>query len=731
MNNTIKMAVVLPLITPFATLSAHAADADTHTSHESEEQIVVTGQNNAGSAAQAGAGFKTSDIDLGPLGNRSWVETPYSTTTVTREMIDNQQARSVSELLKYSPSTQMQARGGMDVGRPQSRGMQGSVVANSRLDGLNVVSTTAFPVEMLERLDVLNSLTGALYGPASPAGQFNFVAKRPTEETLNRVTLGYQSRSAVNGHIDLGGHLDDDKRFGYRVNLLDEEGEGNVDDSTLRRKLASVALDWNIQPGTQLQLDASHYEFVQKGYPGSFSYGPGIKLPSAPDPKNKNLALSTAGNDLTTDTLSTRLIHYLNDDWSLTTGVGWQQADRAMRSVSSTILNDKGDIRRSINDASAAGRFRVLSNTTTLNGHVDTGTVGHDLSLSTTGYVWSIYAARGKSTAYQLGTTNMYDPSPLSEPGNGRINTGGARYKSSENTQQSVTLGDTVTLTPQWSAMFYLSQSWLQTQNYNAQGQQTSEINEDGLSPNVALMYKITPTLMAYVSYADSLEQGGTAPTSTGTTTIKNAGQTLDPYRSQQYEAGLKADLGDLNLGAALFRLERPFAYVDANDMVYKEQGNQVNNGLELTATGHVWQGLNIYSGVTFLDPQLKDTVSDSTSNKRVVGVPKVQANLLAEYSFPSQPQWVYSANLHYTGKRAANDTNTSWADSYTTLDLGTRYTTRISTVPTTLHVAVNNVTDEHYWASIFPSGTDGDGGSPSAFLGGGREVRASVTFDF
>ena len=44
------------------------------------------------------------------------------------------------------------------------------MVANSRLDGLNIVSTTAFPVEMLERMDVLNSLTGALYGPASPAG---------------------------------------------------------------------------------------------------------------------------------------------------------------------------------------------------------------------------------------------------------------------------------------------------------------------------------------------------------------------------------------------------------------------------------------------------------------------------------------------------------------------------------------------------------------------------------
>ena len=71
-----------------------------------------------------------------------------------------------------------------------------------------------------------------------------------------------------------------------------------------------------------------------------------------------------------------------------------------------------------------------------------------------------------------------------------------------------------------------------------------------------------------------------------------------------------------MNLGAALFRLERPFAYLDT-DNVYKEQGNQVNNGLELTAAGNVWQGLNIYSGVTFLDPKLKDTANASTGCRR------------------------------------------------------------------------------------------------------------------
>lgn len=394
MKTQITFAALLPALASFIPLHAHASST-------SEDEMIVTGNTAADTTdSAAGAGFKTNDIDVGPLGTKSWIETPYSSTTVTKEMIENQQAQSVSEMLKYSPSTQMQARGGMDVGRPQSRGMQGSVVANSRLDGLNIVSTTAFPVEMLERMDVLNSLTGALYGPASPAGQFNFVAKRPTEETLRKVTLGYQSRSAFTGHADLGGHFDENKRFGYRVNLLDQEGEGNVDDSTLRRKLVSVALDWNIQPGTQLQLDASHYEFIQKGYVGSFNYGPNVKLPSAPNPKDKNLALSTAGNDLTTDTISTRLIHYFNDDWSMNAGVGWQQADRAMRSVSSKILNNQGDISRSMKDSTAAGRFRVLSNTAGLNGHIDTGSIGHDLSLSTTGYVWSLYSA--KRNRFQL-----------------------------------------------------------------------------------------------------------------------------------------------------------------------------------------------------------------------------------------------------------------------------------------------------------------------------------------
>lgn len=693
-----------------------------------EDNMVVTAAAPEDTSdSQAGSGFVADDIELGPLGNKQWIDTPYSSNTISQAMIKNQQAKSVNDLLKYAPSTQMEARGGLDVGRPQSRGMEGSVVANSRLDGLNIVSTTAFPVEMLDRLDVVNSLTGALYGPASPAGQFNFVQKRPTPQAYHSVTASYQGRSAYSGHLDLGDTVGSNKQFGYRLNLLDEDGEGDVVGSTLRRKLASLALDWDIRPGTQLQLNASHYEFIQKGYPGGFSYSDDIQLPKAPDPQNKNLALNTAGEDLTTDTISTKLINYFSPDWYLTTAAGYQQADRATRNVTNKIVDNKGDIDRSISDSSAAGRFRVLSDLMTLNGHFDTGSWGHDVALSTTGYQQISYSATGKSQSYDLGTTNMYDPDAMVEPSDGKIHTDGDRYKSGTSSQQSITAGDTIAFNPQWSAMFYLSQSWMETQSYAKTGEKTDQDDQQGMSPEAALMYKIVPSVMTYISYADSLEMGDTAPTDDG---VKNAGQTLDPYRSQQLEFGIKATEGGMNYGAALFRLKRPFAYVDDDDY-FREEGEQLNKGLELTANGNVWSTLNIYSGVTLLDPQLKDTGDETTTDKRVVGVPKVQGNILMEYSLPSIPSVVYDANVHYTGKRAANDTNTTWAASYTTLDLGLRYNTKIENVGSTWRVDVTNVTDEHYWASIFPGDINGSGGSESAFLGPGREVRASVTFDF
>ncbi len=87
---------------------------------------------------------------------------------------------------------------------------------------------------------------------------------------------------------------------------------------------------------------------------------------------------------------------------------------------------------------------------------------------------------------------------------------------------------------------------------------------------------------------------------------------------------------------------------------------------------------------------------------------------------------------LTLTGKRAANNTNTLWADGYTTLDLGTRLKTKAFGKPLTWRLGINNVTDEHYWASLMPGGTDGDTvAGARAYMGEPSTFKTTLQLDF
>jgi len=679
----------------------------------SDDSLEATGE--------AGAGFRADKVQFGPLGERKVLDTPYSVSVVSSVMIDNSLSSSLVDILKYLPSAQMEARGGLDVGRPQTRGFQSDVVANNHIDGFNVAGTTAYPMELFERVEVIASLTGALYGPASPAGNFNFVSKRPTDVSLRRITLGYGSGDLAKVHADFGGRIGETGAIGYRVNLLHEEGEGYVRHSEQRRDLAGLAVDLQFSPDTVLELNASHYEFEKMGYPGGFAYTADRQLPDAPDPSKAGFGIADAGLDLRTDGGSALLKHRFNDDWRISLGVSRQIVDRGFTYPTHTLTSDSGNYTTAVG-VSTAGRFTINSNQLTVNGKVRTGSVGHELVLGTIGYTWDVFSARAASTPYNYAGANIHDP--LVHQG-ADWSTGGSRYHASSTWQQSVIIGDTMTFNERWSLLAVASYSWLHSRIYNLAGRTTSAYDDEDVSPTVALMYKPRPDMTTYVAYADSLQPGDTAPTSG----VSNPGEALAPYRSQQMEAGFKWRAGGMDTAVALFRSERPFAYTGA-DNVFKEQGLQVNHGLELTASGELVDGLALYGGVTFLDPQLRDTSLAATEDKRVVGVPKVQANLLAEYRVAALPGLVLSGNIHHTGKRAANDTNSTWADAYTTLDLGARYTSKLMGKTAVWRLAVNNVTDERYWASIFPGSINGTNSRASAFLGSPREVRASVSFD-
>lgn len=685
------------------------------------ENIIVTGKRIANGST---AITNVPEINLGPLGTMNAEDAPFSILSVSHDVIVNQQARNVNDLMKYLPSLQLEARGNAGTSRPQSRGFEADVVANSRLDGLNFVTTTPYAAEMFENVQVLNGLTGALYGPQNPAGTFLYQLKRPTDKRINNFAFGVDSMGTVMEHADLSGRIGKNKWFGYRLNLLHGDGTGYVDHSWIRRNLISGDFDIHLSENTVIEIDASHYTYDERGTAPGFSYNNLIQLPSAPDTSKPYLGQDYAGFNNETNTFLSKIKHNFNENWNLTLGGLYQDAKRKSFANANSFTNSLGDYTQTITASSAAKDFVVGSNFGYLNGKIKTWFMTHDVLLGTNGYRMSNYNPT-KTESFLLGTSNIRNPQAF--PGYQPKMSG--RYLSAFTQQQALITGDTIHFDDRWSILGVLSWNWLSTTNHAVNGAIKSRSSESGVfNPMTGLVYHPIKNHTAYFTWGRSIQQGSTAP-STGVT---NPNETLSPFRSEQYEVGYKIKMDKALLSVAAFRMTRPYAFIDPTTSVYSAEGTQRNYGVEFQASGEVYRNLSVLGGVTWLDPQIGNTGNAQTSHKQVVGVPPVQANILLDYRLPVSETNIFhglafNASLHYTDRRAANNYNTTFANAYFTTDLGTRYVFRLFDKSLIARFTVNNVTNKHYWLSVYPTSINGGSGNNSAYAGLPRTYQFTI----
>lgn len=495
-RHTYKMAVVTPYFKA-VTLCVLILSALQVQAVAAEKTLTVTA---AAPASEPAAPDKQATV--GNLGKQEVRNTPYSVQVISPSLMKRQQLKSLSDIYRYMPSVQG------DGARPQTRGMQGSVVQNSMIDGLNVVSTTDYAAEQFDHLEVLNGLAGSLYGPANPAGLFNFVAKRPTDIAQHSLTFGAGTGLSHLVSGDFSGPLDDNDRLRYRANFLDDEGDGYVSGSKKRRQLFSLALDANLTDKTVLESNFSYYHYYEKGLPGKFALGNGLSFPSAPNPKTAHLGQYYAGNDNHTLTASLHLKHGFDGNWQGEVGVLRQIADRESTAVTNTFTDNAGHYKTTTSSATAS-RFTINSYMATLNGEVDTGWLHHQIATGMRGFVWKNENPRHGGTS-TLGSASLDDPQSYAEPDYPDFT---HRYHSATATQQAFLLSDTLTFSPQWSLLLAGSESFLSSANYSKTGSRTSDSSNSGFSGSASLMYKPVDPLTLYVTLADSLQQGDTAPT--------------------------------------------------------------------------------------------------------------------------------------------------------------------------------------------------------------------------
>ena len=685
----------------------------------------------AGGPAQAGAegvhnpatnpNYNTGIANFGPLGNRSLLDTPYSMTVISNDMLENLQPKTVNDALRYLPDVEIRNQQGYEVSRPQSRGFQGTVVQNTRLDGLSVIGTTAIPTENLSGIQVLNGMAGSLYGPATPAGVFNYVLKRPTDSPYASYTQGFDSNSVFTENIDVGGRTPDGK-VGYRFNVVHGEGESWAPESASNRTLASGAIDFYLANRTVIETNFSHYETNTTGLPGSITYfsKTNILLPAAVDPTRLGLGQPGAGTDLITNTGVVKLKHEFNNDWNFEIGGLYQDAVRNLFGITNSMIDNNGNFTVTKN-FTAVPHFTIASNTASLNGKFDLFGFRNELTIGTNGFFNGQYSYLNNIAQNLPGTSNLADPTLFSLP---PVPNNGGQFKSAILQNQTIVTGDTFHFNDQWAVQSVVSTSFLHSESWLASGAVSSQQTANGVvSPTVSLIYKPFDKITTYATLASSVEQSDQAPAGTA-----NVNQFLAPYHDQEYEVGVKYAVTPALLATfALFHMTRPFASTDPVTNIFEAVGMQRNNGAELFLQGAIYQDLSVFGGISYIDARLENTGLATTNGRLVVGVPLFKTDVALDYHPFAWHGFALTGGVHAEGERAATNLNNSFAPSYATFDAGVRYSTTVDKHIITARFQVLNIGNVFYYSSIADGNIVGSPGANTAYLGTPRTFMASL----
>lgn len=665
---------------------------------------------------------------VGILGNKDYMETPFTSTSYTNQLIQDQQAHSVADILQNDPSVRI-ARG---FGNFQElyvvRGfpLYSDDIAYNGLYGLLPRQYVAS--EFIERVEVFRGanafLNGAAPGGTGIGGAINILPKRAPNDPLTRLTVGAETNGFGTTSADIARRFGEEDRFGVRLNMAKRDGETAVKDQDRTLDMFALGLDYQ---GDRLRLSADvghQYHFIDRPLP---SVTPTGGIPSAPNAKDNYGQPWTYSKEK--QTFGTFRAEYDLSD-AVTT---WAAAGMRKGEEKNVLANPSSNA-AGVTTASRFDNYREETVTTGEVGmrfNLQTGPVSHEWVVS-----GAMYDTKDKN-AWQGNFSspiagNLYNPFDGAKPENNSFSGSMSDPHITARTHtQSLAIADTLGFFDnQLQVTLGARRQGLDVTGYDYNsGNRTSKYKQYETTPVAGIVYQLNEQVSVYGNYIEGLTAGDTAGSTTtlpdGTSApVINAGEALAPYVAKQTEVGLKYDGGFVGGSIAVFQTEKPVGIVD--NRVFKDGGEQRNRGIELSVFGEPTQGVRLLGGLTLLDAELTKTQNGENDGNEPIGVPKIQANIGGEWEVPGVNGLSLNSRVIYTDSQYTNNANNLEIPSWTRLDLGARYGFKVEERDVTLRARLDNVTGRDYWAS-----TGGYPGSNYLTLGEPRTLSVSATVDF
>lgn len=650
---------------------------------------------------------------LGLLGNHDLMSSPFSTSSYTSQMMEDQIVSTAADVLTKDSSVRWtgQTGGIFDSffirGFPIGEGNAGEVA----FDGVyGVAPNYRIMTTYAERIEVIKGPAALLHGMSPNSGVggvINIVPKRAGYKDLNRITADYFSGPQFGGNVDFSRRLGENKELGIRINANHSDGDTPLDNQSRKADAGSIALDYQGERfRTSLDALIQREKFDAPSRP-FFLPANGV-VPSAPDGQ-RNITQSWEWARVADKSILWKGEFDLTENVTAFASAGASKTDVSRLFGNPTILNSAGntstrpdyfvfDINRSTFEAGLRGAF-------------ETGPIKHKVTAQFSNYEDRIDRA---SIAGPTVLSNIYNPIDRAEV---NVPRPGSVPKLSETRLTGIALADTLSF---WEDRVQITlgarKQQVTAENFSPTGAVTTSYDDDAVTPLAGLVVQPWKNVSFYANYIEGLSKGDSAPL-----TAANAGEVFAPYKTKQREAGIKINHGKFFTTLSVFQIKKPSGQLTNN--VFAVDAEQKNKGVELNVFGEVADGVRVLSGATWIDAELTKTNSPLTQGNEPVGVPSFQANLGGEYDLSMIPGFTLTGSVIHTGDQYVNQANTQRLPSWTRTDLGIRYKTIIATKETTIRANLINAFDKEYWSGA---------ASYSGFvLGAPRTLLLSATIDF
>ena len=664
---------------------------------------------------------------VGILGNQDLMSTPFSSTSYTNELIQDQQARSVADVLLNDPSVR-QARG---FGNFQElyvvRGfpVYSDDVSYNGLYGM--LPRQYIASEFFERVEVFRGantfLNGAAPGGSGIGGAINLLPKRAPNEALTRVGFGVQSGGQAFVNADIARRFGPDQSTGIRVNAVRRDGGTGIDNEKQELSALGVGLDWRNR-NVRVSADVGYQDYALREGRPSLTPSATLPIPGAPS-ADSNFAQPWTYSKERDKFATVRAEVDISEHITAWAAGGIRRGDEDNVLSNPTLTSAAGATRNT--RFSNTREDMINTGELGVRGRFTTGSVGHTVVASLARY------SNDRNNAYTISSgavlNNIYAPFASAIPvANGFVGNALSDPKLTDKIDtSSFAVVDTMSFADDLVLLTLGArrQTIEQTSFAYTTGIQTSTYDKSRTTPVAGVVFKATANTSVYANYIEGLVKGNVAGTTVNSRPVTNAGEIFAPYQARQKEVGVKYDGGTVGAGVAFFTTDQPTYYYQGQ--TYGLYGEQRNRGLEFSVFGQPAKGLRLLGGLTLLDAKQRQTQGNATNGLDAIGVPDKQLNLGAEWDVPGIANLSLNARVLYTSKQYANAANTQQVPGWTRMDVGARYLVDIGNNRLlTLRARVDNIANKAYWASV-----GGTQGSNYLVLGAPRTLSVSGSIDF